>query len=306
MENQVEKQEQFVTEAEQWLALPSDKKIQGMLDYTQNHYKGIITKVLEDSKIDYDVYMANIKMAFVKNENLIACLNTKLGISSVFASIVLGASLGLALNDTRQLAFLLPRKYNNIYLCNFQIGYHGRLELLYRTGKIASVYANHNDKSDIEFSIEYFTGQLTHKPSLSGRRDNPLGFYVIIEYITPNGGTIKRPYYMTKEDVWAIKDMYVQTYGSSKTAWDKDPNFNMAKKTVLIQALKMKDYSIADERTNLVNMAELSAIGGRLLIDEQGNVNVDDSNIEIAKEQANPLADDIELLKAEENKTTLF
>jgi len=239
-QNQVEKKEQFLTEAEQWMILPSDKKIQGMLDYTNNNYKPMLTKILEQSKIDYDVYMASIKMAFVKSENLVACLNTKAGISSVFASIVLGASLGLALNDSRQLAFLLPRKSNNVYLCNFQIGYHGRLDLLYRTGKVVSVYANHVDESDEEFSIEYFTGVLTHKPSITGRRNNPKGFYVIIEYCKPNSNeTIKRPYYMTKEDVWAIKDMYVQTYGGSITAWDNDPNFNMAKKTVLLQALKM-------------------------------------------------------------------
>ena len=63
-------------------------------------------------------------------------------------------SLNFEPNSVLGQAYLVPVKFGEDYMVEFQIGYKGIIELAYRSGKVESLYAN-EVKSNDEFYIDY-------------------------------------------------------------------------------------------------------------------------------------------------------
>lgn len=155
--------------------------------------------------------------------------------SSVFAAMMNSAQLGLEFNTPLGEAYLIPyeNKKKGIVEINFQVGYQGLLKLAYNTGQFKRITAR-EVKANEEFEINYGTGEISHKPCLTGEGGDVIGYYAI--YQTKDGG--QDVFYMSKEDARA----YGLRYSIPFSQFNKGPwvdNFDaMAKKSALIQVLK--------------------------------------------------------------------
>lgn len=154
---------------------------------------------------------------------------------SFLGAMMTAAQLGMEPNTPLGQAYLLPR-YNGKTRqmeCSFQLGYKGLIDLAYRSGEIASIYAYTvyaNDEFSYELGLEQ---KLRHVPAMKDRGE-PIAFYG--GYKTKDGG-----YGFT---VMSIEDVrkHAQRYSESvkkgySSPWDSAFE-EMAKKTVLKAALK--------------------------------------------------------------------
>lgn len=150
-------------------------------------------------------------------------------------AMMTAAQLGLEPNTPLGQAYLIPR-YNGktkCMECSFQLGYKGLIDLAYRSGEIANIYAYTVYEHD-EFSYELGLEQkLRHVPALKDRGE-PVAFYA--GYKTKDGGygfTV-----MSVDDVRKHAQKYSESVKKGYSSpWDTSFE-EMAKKTVLKAALK--------------------------------------------------------------------
>lgn len=89
--------------------------------------------------------------------------------ASIVRGIVRAAEYGLALDGVLGHAYLVPYKIKGVDTAQFQIGYRGLVELMYRTGFWASINANVVREGDF-FDYEDGTSPfIKHKRALGGR-----------------------------------------------------------------------------------------------------------------------------------------
>ncbi|MCL1986875.1 MAG: recombinase RecT [Firmicutes bacterium] len=153
-------------------------------------------------------------------------------VPSFLGAVMTSAQLGLEPNTPLGQAYLIPYKNKGIMECQFQVGYKGLIELVYRSGQILSIQSQIVYEND-EFSYSYGIDEtLSHKPTLSNR-GNPIAVYAIFK--TKDGG---RGFdVMSIEDIRTHAKKYSQSHNSSYSPWSN--NFEeMAKKTVLKKVLK--------------------------------------------------------------------
>jgi len=114
--------------------------------------------------------------------------------------------------------------------CQFQLGYKGLLDLVYRSGDVSSIQAQvvyEGDEFDYSFGLE---PTLRHVPA---KRDRGEATHVYAVFKTKDGGYGFEV--MSMEDVKAHARRYSKSFGSGP--WQT--NFEeMAKKTVLKRCLK--------------------------------------------------------------------
>ncbi len=154
--------------------------------------------------------------------------------NSFLGGLMQAAQLGLEPNTPLGQAYLIPY-YNNkkkVLECQFQIGYKGLIDLAYRSGEMASIYAHavyENDEFDYEYGLEQ---KLTHKPAMTNR-GNPKCYYGVFKL--KNGGYGFGV--MSVEDITSHAQKYSQAYKSGYSPWKSEFD-EMAKKTVLKAVLK--------------------------------------------------------------------
>lgn len=154
--------------------------------------------------------------------------------NSFLGGLMQAAQLGLEPNTPLGQAYLIP--FNNrkkgIVECQFQIGYKGLIDLAYRSGEMASIYAHAVHEGD-DFEYEYGLDQkLVHKPA-STNRGKPVCYYAVWKLKTGGYGFGV----MSVEDVAAHAQKYSQAYSYSSSPWKTEFD-EMAKKTVLKAVLK--------------------------------------------------------------------
>ena len=143
------------------------------------------------------------------------------------AAMMNAAQLGLEPNTPLGQAYLIPYRNHGKMECQFQIGYKGLIDLVYRNPNIQTVQAQcvyENDTFEYELGLE---PKLVHKPALTDR-----GSLILVYALwkAENGGYGFEV--MSKEDIDAHARRYSQSYNSSSSPWKS--NFEeMAKKTVI-------------------------------------------------------------------------
>ena len=177
-----------------------------------------------------------------KNPKLVEC-SPESFLGGVFAAAELGLEPGNALG----FAYLLPFQNKGKMECEFQIGYKGYLELLYRSGRVASVepyIVRRKDKYELVRGIE---SKFTHEPNLEADpddADNPVVFYgVLIKY--KDGG--HSFHFMTPKQIRAHAKKYSKSYKSTYSPWANEFD-SMALKTVLKQMMKFQRLSIEQQK----------------------------------------------------------
>ena len=151
---------------------------------------------------------------------------------SFLAAMMTAAQLGMEVNTPLGHAYLIPFRNHGVMECQFQLGYKGLLDLVYRSGDVSTVQAHvvyENDTFEYSFGLE---PTLKHIPA---RKDRGEATYVYAVFKTKDGGYGFEV--MSMEDVKAHAKKYSKAYGSSVSPWAT--NFEeMAKKTVLKKCLK--------------------------------------------------------------------
>jgi recombination protein RecT len=149
--------------------------------------------------------------------------------------------------------YLIPRfnKKQNVYICSFEMGYQGMLELAYRSKMYRHISARVVYKGD-DFLFKYGTGQnLNHVP----RWLSEIPEYVYAIYELDNGGE--------EFAVWSWgaimrhAEEFSESYDSNYSPWKSSQTSKeeMAKKTVLKTLLKYgpKSVELAGEIVQAMN-----------------------------------------------------
>ena len=151
---------------------------------------------------------------------------------SFLGALMNAAQLGLAPNTPLGQAYLIPYRNKGQMECQFQIGYKGLIDMVYRNEDIQTVQSQcvyENDAFEYELGLE---PKLVHKPALKDRGDLILVYAL---WKSKNGGYGFEV--MSKEDIDAHARKFSQSFGSSYSPW-KTNYEEMAKKTVIKKCLK--------------------------------------------------------------------
>jgi recombination protein RecT len=165
--------------------------------------------------------------ALSTNPQLLSCTP-----GSFLGSMMQAAQLGLEPNTPLGQAYLIPYKNHGNMECQFQLGYKGLIDLVYRSEEVTDIQAHEVYEND-EFEYELgLSPKLKHIPALKDRGE-VIMYYAVFH--TKNGGYGFEV--MSKDDVKSFAAKTSQAYASSYSPWKKYFD-EMAKKTVLKKALK--------------------------------------------------------------------
>ena len=151
---------------------------------------------------------------------------------SFLAALMNAAQLGLEPNTSLGQAYLIPYNNKGTLECQFQIGYKGMIDLVYRNEMVQTIQAHcvyKNDEFDYELGLE---PKLKHKPALEERGELTV---VYAMFRLQNGGCSFEV--MSKADIDAYANRYSQSINSDYSPWRSNYE-EMAKKTVIKQVLK--------------------------------------------------------------------
>lgn len=151
---------------------------------------------------------------------------------SFLAALMNAAQLGLEPNTPLGQAYLIPYNNKGTMECQFQIGYKGIIELVYRNELVQTISAQvvyDNDQFEYELGLN---ARLYHKPALKDRGEAVL-FYALFKLA--NGGYGFEV--MSKEDIDLFAMKHSKTFTSEYSPW-KSEYEEMAKKTVIKRVLK--------------------------------------------------------------------
>lgn len=151
---------------------------------------------------------------------------------SFLGALMNAAQLGLEPNTPLGQAYLIPYRNKGQMECQFQIGYKGLIDMVYRNEDIQTVQSQcvyENDEFEYELGLE---PKLVHKPALKDRGDLILVYAL---WKSKNGGYGFEV--MSKEDIDAHARKFSQSFGSSYSPW-KTNYEEMTKKTVIKKCLK--------------------------------------------------------------------
>lgn len=193
---------------------------------------------------------------------------------SFLAAMMNAAQLGLEPNTPLGQAYLIPYKNKGRLECQFQIGYKGMIDLVYRNEQVQMIQAQivyENDYFEYELGLE---SRLIHRPALDNRGEMTLVYAL---FRLKNGGYGFEV--MSREDIIKYAEKYSQGINSSYSPWKS--NFeDMAKKTVIKRVLKFAplktDFlrAMATDETIKTEIAvDMTEINGEDIIDMEEPVN---------------------------------
>ncbi len=151
---------------------------------------------------------------------------------SYLSALLCAAQLGLEPNTSLGQAYLIPYNNKGKLECQFQLGYKGLIELVYRNDQVQTIQAQtvfENDFFEYELGLN---SKLVHKPTL-GDRGKIVLFYALFKL--KNGGYGFEV--VSKEDIDKHAAEYSKGVSSTYSPW-KTNYEEMAKKTVIKRALK--------------------------------------------------------------------
>lgn len=198
---------------------------------------------------------------------------------SFLAALMNAAQLGLEPNTPLGQAYLIPYNNKGKMECQFQIGYKGIIDLVYRNEQVQSIQAQcvyTNDAFEYELGLN---AKLMHKPALKDRGELLL-VYALFK-LENNGYAFE---VMSKEDIDTHAIKYSKGFSSSYSPWRT--NFEeMAKKTVIKKVLKYAplktDFLRAmetDETIKTELSVDMSEIKGEPIDTEYKEISEDQTN----------------------------
>ena len=154
---------------------------------------------------------------------------------SFLAALMNAAQLGLEPNTPLGQAYLIPYKNKGKLECQFQLGFKGMIDLIYRNENVQTIQAHCVRENDV-FAYSFgLNPKLEHVPSVdeNGNRGEITHVYAL--YKLSNGGFGFEV--MSKGDIDRHAEKYSKSFDSSFSPWKTDYE-SMAKKTVIKKLLK--------------------------------------------------------------------
>jgi recombination protein RecT len=146
------------------------KTISGFSSVLKNYEKSIVHLLQNKYGISADEFYASAVNAIKKNPKLLQCEP-----HSLFGAILLSAECGLRFNTPEQHAFIIPYKNQ----AQFQIGYKGLIEIMYRNPRVRTINAvavYKKDEFDYGFGLEPY---INHKPHRGMDRGELVATYAV-------------------------------------------------------------------------------------------------------------------------------
>ncbi len=256
----------------QQLAKVDEKKVSPIQKFQQNleaYEQTILPSLLKKHNIDAAQFKFIVLSEIKKNEKLLQAFQESP--SSMFASILAGAEIGLIPSDMLGEFYLIPRKIDGKMAVTPQVGYKGLVNVLLRSGDISKIHTECVYEGD-EFEAIYGLEQnIIHKPNFSAERSSKnLRFvYAVAKY--KNGEY--QFCVLSVGDIIKIQSM--SKYNNELYFNDKkDPNMWMVRKVALVQLAKLlpKDY-YGKKAVEMENQLEGGAM---LVLDENNEVKIVD------------------------------
>jgi recombination protein RecT len=252
-------------------------------------YQKSIINLLKAYGMSSDKFLVTIYNSVKRTPKLLECKS-----DSLFGAILTSAELGLEPNTPQGFAYIIPYEQE----AQFQLGYMGVLELLYRNNKVKSVEAEvvyENDKFEFKKGLN---STLDHVPA-TGDRGKPIYVYAIVKM--DNADPIFTV--MSEDDVMKIKKIS-QAASSKYSPWNSgsDPFHWMWKKTAIKQVAKLVPKML--DLHKALSIDDAIETGGSIKTNKDGEVIIEENpnakkNIRSAKEN-NELDD---LLKKQSQNT---
>lgn len=163
---------------------------------------------------------------------------------SFLAALMNVAQLGLEPNTPLGQAYLIPYKNKGKIECQFQIGFKGMIELIYRNENVQMIQAHcvyENDQFSFSYGLE---PKLEHIPYTDFSNKGKMT-YVYALYKLTNGGFGFEVMHKSAIDMHAEK--YSKASASEYSPWKTDYE-SMAKKTVIKKLLKYAPLKVDVKR----------------------------------------------------------
>jgi len=265
-------QELAVQEVKQEVAKPQDKALTPIQRFQKNleaYETSILPSLLKKHNIEPDQFKYIVLSEIKKSEKLLQAFIENP--SSMFASILAGAEIGLIPSEMLGEFYLITRRIDNKMTVTPQVGYKGMVNLLLRGEDISKVDTKVVYESDI-FEVEYgFEDKIIHKPNFAGIRNAETLTFVYAVAKLKSGDY--QFCVLSKGDILKIQAM--SKYNNELYFNDKkDPNMWMVRKIALMQLAKMlpKDF-YGKKALELENSLEGGAM---LVLDENNEVKIVD------------------------------
>lgn len=149
--------------------------------------------------------------------------------ASIVRGVIRAAEYGLALDGVLGHAYLVPYTVKGVKVAQFQLGYRGLVELMYRTGQWCSVQADvvyEHDALDYSLGTEPF---LRHKPALTARGKR-IAAYAVAH---PTSGGVATFVLLSEEQVLEHrKASKAYAHAPADSIWEKYPDVAWRKSAV--------------------------------------------------------------------------
>jgi recombination protein RecT len=267
--NEVVEEKQEVVEAPKQAVAKPLTAIQVFQNNLKAYEKQVLPNLLSKHNIDASQFIQIVMSEIKKNDKLQQTF--KENPSSLFASILAGAEIGLIPSDMLGEFYIIPRKVDGKLTAMPQIGYKGLVNILLRSGEITKIHTECVYEGDHFEAIYGLEQNIIHKPNFEAERSsNTLKFVYAVAKLKNGDYQFQ---VLTKGEIIKIKSL--SRYENDLYLNDKkDPNMWMVRKTALVQLSKMlpKDY-YSKKAVELDNNIE----GGAFLsLDEDNQIRIVD------------------------------
>jgi len=236
----------------------------------KGYEKSVLPNLLSKHNIEPAQFIQIVMSELKKNEKLQQTF--KENPSSLFASILAGAEIGLIPSDMLGEFYIIPRKVDGKLTAMPQIGYKGLVNILLRSGEITKIHTECVYEGDHFEAIYGLEQNIVHKPNFESERSANTLKYVYAVAKLKNGDYQFQV--LTKGEILKIKAL--SRYENDLYLNDKkDPNMWMVRKTALVQLSKMlpKDY-YSKKAVEMDNQVE----GGAFLsLDDDNQIRIVDA-----------------------------
>jgi len=264
--------DQFIRQADSIAKVEDQPPVQRFVSYMERYERQVLPSLLNDTHARVTpAKFAQIVINEVKKDDrlLKAFMENP---SSMFASILAGAEIGLVPSDLLGEFYLIPRNVkqdNGSYKLTVTplIGYKGLHKILLRSGEIESIEAQVVYEGE-QFSVSLGTSpRLEHAPDFSVDRtaDKITHVYAVAHY---KSGRCQFQV-LTRAEITAIKNL--SKYNNKLYFNDREnPNRWMEKKCCLIQLAKLLDKDYYGSKA--IELDGRLEGGAMLTLDEQEKV----------------------------------
>jgi phage RecT family recombinase len=271
-------QQTLPAEGEQKPAAPVAQKpsqpqsIEQVFKNQLTNYESTIVKLISDTGISANKFMEMAYTAVRKTPDLLQCDR-----ASLFGAILAAAELGLMPNTNFGYCYILPYNNKDGKLAQFQIGYQGLIQLMYRVPEVKTVSSERVFSKD-EFEYEIFpVKKITkHKPYIPKDEKDSRGF-LIATYAVVQLENVPEPLFEItfKAELDKIKSLS-KAGNSAYSPYNSGTDvFNwMERKVPIKQIFKTMRKETSPNASKGFEIDDIVAKGGVIKADENGNTQI--------------------------------